>query len=128
MKRILYTVASTALFALPVVVLHAQIAESGGGGGEFEILLQNILRFTNTILIPFIIGIGFLVFVWGMFRYFIAGGADEAKRESGKQLMIYATLGFVLIIIFWGVINFVVSSIGLENENIDPLIPKVKTI
>jgi hypothetical protein len=57
-----------------------------------------------------------------------SGGADEAKRESGKQLMIYATLGFVLIIIFWGVINFVVSSIGLENENIDPLIPKVKTI
>lgn len=124
MKRTLYTVGSSLLFALPFVS-SAQIAE-GGGGGPFEDLLANILEFTNDVLIPFIIGIGFLVFVWGMFKYFIAGGADEGKRESGKQLMIYATLGFVLIIIFWGVVNFVVDSIGLDNESIDP--PEVQTI
>lgn len=127
MKKIIYTLSSSALLAAPFA--HAQIASSGGGGGEFEQLLRNILEFTNTVLIPFIIGIGFLVFVWGMFKYFIAGGADEGKRESGKSLMIYATLGFVLIIVFWGIVNLLSSSL-FSSGDIDTIddIPTVPTI
>ncbi len=126
MKRTLYSLGSTILFALPFVS-SAQIVD-GSDGGPFEDLLGNILDFTNDVLIPFIIGIGFLVFVWGMFQYFIAGGANDEKKEKGKSLMIYATLGFVLIIIFWGVVNFVVESTfgnpdtGLENV---PTVPEI---
>lgn len=125
MKRTLYSLGSTILFALPFVS-SAQITE-GSDAGPFEDLLGNILQFTNDVLIPFIIGIGFLVFVWGMFQYFIAGGANDDKKEKGKSLMIYATLGFVLIIIFWGVVNFVVQSIGLEGEQLDnpPTVPEI---
>lgn len=126
MKRALYTLASTAFF-LPVLFVHAQgIADAGGTGGGFEVLLRNILGFTNRVLIPFIIGIGFLVFVWGMFKYFIAGGADEGKREEGKSLMIYATLGFVLIVIFWGIVNLLAGSTGLDNEQVQN-VPQVRT-
>ena len=71
-----------------------------------------ILGFINGVLIPFIIGIGFLFFVWGMFKYFIAGGANDEAKEQGRSLMVYATLGFVLIIVFWGVVNLLASSTG----------------
>ncbi|MEN9920704.1 MAG: Type secretion system pilin [Candidatus Parcubacteria bacterium] len=97
-------------------VSSAQIASEAGGGEDFQTLLENILTFANDVLIPFIIGIGFLVFVWGMFKYFIAGGADEGKREEGKSLMIYATLGFVLIIVFWGIVNLLTDSLFTETE------------
>jgi uncharacterized membrane protein YidH (DUF202 family) len=127
MKKVIYTLSSSALLAAPFA--HAQIASSGGGGGDFEQLLRNILDFTNTVLIPFIIGIGFLVFVWGMFKYFIAGGADEGKRESGKSLMIYATLGFVLIIVFWGIVNLLSSSLFSNGDIQGPQnVPVVPTI
>lgn len=96
----------------------AQIATAAGGGGQFELLLKNILLFTNTVLIPFIIGIGFLTFVWGMFQYFIAGGHSDESKEKGKSLMIYATMGFVIIIIFFGVINLLTSSTGLQGQYI----------
>ncbi len=102
--------------ALPAIS-SAQLADSGDAGA-FQNLLQNILTFTNQILIPFILGIGFLVFVWGMFQYFIAGGANDEKKEKGRSLMVYATLGFVLIIVFWGIINLISSSTGLENESL----------
>lgn len=117
MKKIGYIFSSAGLLALPMLA-SAQIADTAGGGGEFETLLLNILEFTNTILIPFIIAIGFLVFVWGMFQYFIAGGANDEKKESGKSLMIYATLGFVLIIVFWGVVNLLTQSTGLDDDTV----------
>jgi uncharacterized membrane protein YidH (DUF202 family) len=119
MQRLKLFVGSASLFLLPVVA-SAQLA-TGGGGGGFEILLRNILTFSNTVLIPFIIGIGFLVFVWGMFQYFIVGGANDEAKEKGKSLMIYATLGFLLIIVFWGVVNLLVGSIGLQGQSLNNL-------
>ncbi|MCA9362752.1 hypothetical protein KC851_00305 [Candidatus Kaiserbacteria bacterium] len=119
MKKIGFLTGSASILALPMVA-SAQLANSGDGGA-FQDLLENIVDFTNDILIPFIIAIGFLVFVWGMFRYFIAGGANDEAKQSGKSLMIWATLGFVLIIVFWGVINLIASSTGLEGDNIDDI-------
>jgi uncharacterized membrane protein YidH (DUF202 family) len=112
---------------LPVLVLpvslflptfaQAQIAVDGTGGPLAD-MLRNILTFGNTVVIPFIIGIGFLVFVFGMFQYFIAGGANDESREKGKKLMISATVAFVVIIIFFGAINLLTSSTGLEGQRI----------
>lgn len=117
MRRLQLLTSSAALFLLPMMA-SAQIATAAGGGGQFQLLLKNILDFTNTVLIPFIIGIGFLVFVWGMFQFFIAGGANDEAKEKGKSLMIYATLGFVLIIVFWGVVNLLTTSTGLEGKSV----------
>lgn len=126
MKKINYLLASATLFVLPLVTSAQGTVPASpfdSSGGEFGAFLQSVLVFINNVLIPFIIGIGFLVFVWGMFQYFIAGGANEEAKEKGKSLMIYATLGFVLIIIFWGIINLLAGSTGL-NQNLDTqLIP-----
>ncbi len=77
--------AFTFLASLPTVA-SAQITVDGTGGPLAD-MLRNILTFGNTVVIPFIIGIGFLMFVWGMFQYFIAGGASDESREKGKKLM-----------------------------------------
>jgi hypothetical protein len=117
MNRFLYSFSLLSLIVLPQVS-SAQLATSGNAG-PFQDLLVNILEFSNETLIPFIIGIGFLFFVWGMFQYFIAGGANEESKQKGKSLMINATIGFVVIIIFFGVINLLTNSTGLEGESIE---------
>lgn len=118
MKKIGYLIASTGTLALPLFA-SAQLADGSGDGGELQTLMEGILNFINDFLIPFIIAIGFLVFVWGMFQYFIAGGANDDAKAKGKSLMIYATLGFVLIIVFWGIVNLLTQSTGLEGQTID---------
>ena len=119
-------IASAVLFAFPAVLFAQGGIAEDGSGGEFGQLLQDILGFTNGILIPFILGIGFLVFVWGMFRYFIAGGANDEAKEQGKSLMVYATLGFVLIIVFWGIVNLLTTSTGLIDQSLQN-IPNINT-
>ncbi|MEZ4195292.1 MAG: hypothetical protein R3B53_02770 [Candidatus Paceibacterota bacterium] len=127
MRRLKFLIGSTALYALPVAMVFAQggLADNGSGG-PFGDLLKNILIFTNSVLIPFIIGIGFLVFVWGMFQFFIVGGSNDEAKEKGKSLMIYATLAFVIIIVFWGVVNFLVNTTGLKDPSIEGTLPQVK--
>lgn len=100
--------------ALAPAITLAQIAD-GPDAGPLEDLLINILTFANDVLIPFIIGLGFLFFVWGMFKYFIMGGANEEAKEQGKSLLIFSTLGFVMIIIFWGIVNLLTDSTGLAQ-------------
>ena len=118
MNTIKTFITSAALLAMPMLA-SAQGAVLETDGGAFGDLLRNILTFSNNVLIPFILGIGFLVFVWGMFRYFIAGGANDEAKEQGKSLMVYATLGFVLIIVFWGIVNLVATSTGLSGEGLE---------
>ena len=116
-------------------VTSAQVQGSGslaGGNAEnsgFANFLINTLEFINAVLIPFLIGVGFLVFVFGMFWYFIAGGADEDKRAKGRSLMIYAVLGFVLIVVFWGIINLLSATL-FPDSAIDELenVPRVDSM
>ena len=105
------------LFPVAVGAQGIGIANSADAG-PFQDLLENILIFSNDVLIPFILGIGFLVLVWGIFKYFIFGGANEEAKEQGKSLVIYATLGFVLIIVFWGIVNLLANSTGLVDQSL----------
>jgi len=116
---------SLCLVLLPGIVAAQGIAD-GPDAGPFQDLLENILIFSNDVLIPFILGIGFLVFVWGMFKFFIFGGANDEAKEQGKSLIIYATLGFVLIIVFWGIVNLLSTSTGLIDQSLQN-IPSIQT-
>jgi len=70
---------------------------AAAGGGGFETLLVSILKFSNNILIPFILG------------------ASDDQKEKGKNLAIYSVLAFVLVIVFWGIINLIVGTLGLSK-------------
>lgn len=114
-----YILSGSALgYILPMLAFAQSggIVDGGGTNSDLAKAFQGIIEFANEILIPFIIGIGFLLFVFGMFQYFIAGGANDEKKKQGKSLMIYATLGFVIIVVFWGIVNLLANSTGLEGD------------
>ncbi|HEY0964251.1 MAG TPA: hypothetical protein VGE31_00440, partial [Candidatus Paceibacterota bacterium] len=67
----------------------------------------NILSFVNRIVIPFILGIAFLFFAWNAIRYFVIEGGSEDGRDNAKNLALYSVLAFVVIVSFWGLVNFI---------------------
>ncbi len=130
MKNFLHGLVALVIISLPSLTLagngFAQGDESGGQMAEF---FNSILLFINNILIPLVLGIAFLMFIWGIFKFFILGGADSEKQAEGKSLMIYAVAGFVIILSFYGLVNFLTTGLGFNsgaNQTITvPTVPAV---
>jgi hypothetical protein len=81
---------------------------------NLQTYIATFISFLNGIVIPFMLGMAFLVFVINVFRFFILGGANPDSQEKAKQLAVYGVGAFVFIIIFWGVVNLLTSSFGLQ--------------
>ena len=115
---------------VPMISLAQGFAEPGGGGAgsPFGLFGTGVIAFISTILVPLVLALAFLFFIWGVFKFFIAGGADEEKRNEGKQLMIYSIIGFVLIVALYGIVNFVVGGLGFDNNSSDIVIPTAPTV
>lgn len=121
MKSIKKTLTYAGAAVLPFVPLVALAQEEFG---EINSFIGRITGFINNTLIPLIFGIALLVFIWGMFQYFIRNGAEE--KEQGKQLAIYAVVAFVLMVSIWGIVNLIASGLGFSGDQIEN-IPNVPT-
>lgn len=119
MKQLRVLTSTTALFLLPFVSL-AQF-------GEINDFLDDISSFINGTLIPLVFAAALLLFIYGMFKYFIMGGADEGNRKTGRSLMIWAIVGFVAMVSVFGVVNLVANGLGFSDEENIQNIPNVPT-
>jgi hypothetical protein len=86
-----------------------QLCSSANGIRGLICQTQGIL---NSI-VPVLIALGVVYFVWGVVQYVIADG-EEAKTK-GKDRMIYGLIGFAIIVSLWGLVNILVSTFHLNN-------------
>lgn len=122
----LHVLALAAFFA-PVTVL-AQTTETTSKAG-FEKVGTFLLKFVlliDNVLVPIIFALAFLVFLWGIYQYFIQGGASEENREKGRSLMIWGFIGFFVMVSVWGIVNLLVGSLSLDNST-HPTLPTFGT-
>ena len=73
-------------------------------------LVNKILGLINQT-IPFLIGLGLLGFLIGVFKY-ITAGADSKKLASGRDVIIYGLLALFFMLSFWGLAKIVQTSLG----------------
>jgi hypothetical protein len=78
-------------------------------------LIGGVLGFINAVLIPFILGIAFLVFLINVVRFFIIGGNNTEGQENSRSLALYGIGAFVLILSLWGIVNLLASGFGLNE-------------
>ncbi len=76
---------------------------------------DTVIGIINTVLVPLIFALAFIVFLYGVFQYFIAGASDEETREKGKSLMIYGLIGFFVMVSVWGLVNLLVGTFNLDS-------------
>lgn len=105
MKKLGYISAS---FLLPALAF-AQSVSSVQDLGTF------IIGLINNVAVPVIFALAFIVFIYGVFQYFILGGSDEEKKEKGRGLMLYGLIGFFLMVSVWGLVHILTGTVSLNN-------------
>ena len=84
-------------------------------------ILTQLVDFIN-FLVPIVFAIAFIVFIWGVFRYFIQGAASEEQRDTGKQFVVWSLVGFFLMLSLWGIVNLLTNTLSFDN-NTRPCLP-----
>jgi len=77
---------------------------------------QGLIGLINNVAVPLLFALAFIVFIWGVFQYFIAGGHDEEKRETGKSLMLWGIIGFFVMVSVWGLVNILRGTFNFDNR------------
>ena len=72
-----------------------------------------VIGLINSVIVPVIFALAFLVFIYGVVKYFFIHGGDEAKRAEGRQFMLWGILGLVVLFSIWGFVNLLLSTLGI---------------
>ena len=73
--------------------------------------LVNVFVGIINLLIPLVIALTFIVFLWGIVQAWILGGGDETKVTQGKQIAIWGIIVFVVMIGVWGILALIRSGL-----------------
>ena len=79
-------------------------------------ILDNIKEFVNN-LVPILLIIATIVFVWGVIL-FLTAGADEERRANARSLMIYGLVALFVIVAVWGIVNVLIGFFDVGGEGI----------
>ncbi len=101
---------------------------SGAGTNAFACGSNNIcqvavtiLAIINSVLVPLLFAIAFLVFLFGVADAYIFSRGDPAKTERGHKLILWGIIGFVVMVSLWGLVNVVANTFGLAGYSAPPL-------
>lgn len=109
MKKTIISVSAVASAVAPMI---AGAQTSTAFGGVFSIL--DLASSLVNRLIPFIIAITVLVFLWGILKYVIS--TDGESRDEARGYMIWGIIALFVMVSVWGLVNILVKSVGLDNN------------
>lgn len=73
-----------------------------------------------------LMALAFIIFIWGVYKYFILGAAEEGEKSEGRKFAMWGVIGFVIILSVWGIVNIVKDTLNLgQGGNNVPTYPKL---
>lgn len=67
----------------------------------------------NTIVVPLLVTIAALAFVYGIVNAFFLNAESEEKRAEGRKIALYGIVGFVVIFSAWELVIMLLSTLKL---------------
>lgn len=120
MKKKLIVLAGAVFGLAPVVSLAQQVTgitppvcRGGVGVTTLQELLCRVAEILNSIL-PVLVALGVVYFVWGVISYVVAGD-DEAKKK-GRDKIVWGVIGLAVIVAVWGLVAILNNTFGLSNR------------
>ena len=81
-------------------------------------LVNSFLDLLITAVVPALLSLGLLYFIWGLLKFLTSAG-DATKRSEGIKIMINGVIALTIMLTTWGLVallsSFVGSSIGIPQ-------------
>jgi len=81
----------------------------------FQGAITLLIGILNT-LVPIIMGLLLIFFIWGLIT-FIGAGGDTGKISDGKQRMLWGILGIFISVSVWGMVNLLFNTFFNPGDN-----------
>ena len=79
-------------------------------------LIHSINKYIINPIILLMFAVAVLVFVYGIFEYFMHGGSSDA-RDTGRNHMLAGVVGMFIMISVFGIINIVLNTVGASSAD-----------
>ena len=76
-----------------------------------DAIINKIIDVIVTPLLTLVFAVAFIVFIWGVFQYFISSN-DPEGRSTGTQHILWGVVGMAIMLSAYGIINFVIATIN----------------
>jgi len=115
---------------LSFITFSPYLASAQGTGGgcnlasnpKFNTLVDYGICIINSAVIPFIIGLALVFFIYGVMQY-VLNEADEGKREKGKQFMVWGIIALTVMLSVWALVGILGGTFGLNVTVIPEVSP-----
>lgn len=97
-----------AIMAVPLLARAARLVNPLGGNDTFEEVIKNVI--TGAIGISGVLAL--IAFILGGVTWMISGG-DSSKIKKGKDMMIWAVMGLVIIFSAYAILTFIFTTLGV---------------
>ncbi len=83
--------------------------------GYLEDVLDGISGLIE-ILVPLLLAVALVLFIWGLLGYLLKGDDDTAREES-RWRMIWGIILLFVIVTVWGLVALLIELTGVEPVN-----------
>lgn len=100
-------------------IAWAQTTQTAPTGQTLDDVLGRVYVYIINPAIMLLFAVATILFLWGVV-VFIRGSGDKKEKEEGQQHMLWGIIGFVIMVGVYGILNFFMQLIGINNIKITP--------
>jgi len=93
----------------PLSLLPRLTFAQTGNVTDLKSLVTNLIDIMRLYIVPFIISLALIFFLWGVFRTLTAEG-DAKKRQEGIGFITYGIIGLAVMVSVWSLVYLLTST------------------
>ncbi len=82
---------------------------------DLSALIEDLLQIGNAFIF-FLMAIAIAAFIYNVIKYFLVETDNVSQRENARNHALYGILAFLIIVIFWGLVEFLVNGLSLFQQ------------
>jgi hypothetical protein len=77
--------------------------------GSFKDIVNTIIIPLGNLVVALLMAIAFLLFIFGIFKYFFVKGSDEKARAEGRGFILWSIIALAILFSLWGLVRLVIG-------------------